>query len=472
MEKVIAIFDVGKTNKKLILFDQAYHVVSETEVQLPQISDDDGDPCEDVGLLAQWLKRSLTQVIQDGRWEVVAVNCSAYGASFVNLDDRGNVIGHLYNYLKSYPVHILEGFYHQHGPSIDLSVATASPPMSMLNSGLQLYWLKKQKPWMFDRIKTSLHLPQYCGFVFSGMPKSEITSIGCHTLLWDFAHQDYHNWAKQESITRLFPPIFNTSHAQAISFDDQGLECGVGIHDSSAALVPYLLGDDEPFALISTGTWSITLNPFDDTPIDKEALKKDCLNYLSYQGESVKASRLFLGNEYDHQQERLMRYFHKSLDYHRHVRFDQTLVQKLINSDLQERKFMPQTMEGTGPLPLALNQSADLDLFGSYEEAYHQLMLDLVALQVMSFDLAVGDSPIQKVFVAGGFAYNEVFMRLLATRLNDKILISSSISRAAALGAALVIHEAWNPNPINLDFLNQQIHRPPKGLDLSGYQLI
>ena len=41
----------------------------------------------------------------------------------------------------------------------------------------------------------------------------------------------------------------------------------------------------------------------------------------------------------------------------------------------------------------------------NYEEAYHQLILDLVALQVMSFDLAVG-SNIEKVFIAGGFAKN------------------------------------------------------------------
>ena len=257
-----------------------------------------------------------------------------------------------------------------------------------------------------------------------------------------------------------------------ISFEGHRLECGVGIHDSSSALVPYLLAGGEPFVLISTGTWSITLNPFDKTPIDQAGLKKDCLNYMSFLGDPVKASRLFLGNEYDYQQKRLMRHFHKSPDYHQGIRFDQTLIQNLLNSESQDKKFLPQTMKGTGPLPDAFHRSSDLNHFGSYEEAYHQLVMDLVALQVMSFDLAVGDSVIHKVFVSGGFANNEVFIKLLASRLNDKELISSSISRAAGLGAALVIHKAWNPKSMDLDFLNQQVHQPAKGLDLSGYELV
>ena len=56
----------------------------------------------------------------------------------------------------------------------------------MLNSGLQLYWLKKTKPEVFKKIKYSLHLPQYLSYIFTGIPLSEYTSIGCHTALWDY----------------------------------------------------------------------------------------------------------------------------------------------------------------------------------------------------------------------------------------------------------------------------------------------
>ena len=50
---VIAIFDVGKTNKKLLLFDAQYNVVYEQSDQLPETIDEDGDPCEDVDKFLQ-----------------------------------------------------------------------------------------------------------------------------------------------------------------------------------------------------------------------------------------------------------------------------------------------------------------------------------------------------------------------------------------------------------------------------------
>ena len=41
-ETVIAIFDIGKTNKKLILFNEDLRVVSEKEQKFAEIKDEDG----------------------------------------------------------------------------------------------------------------------------------------------------------------------------------------------------------------------------------------------------------------------------------------------------------------------------------------------------------------------------------------------------------------------------------------------
>ena len=71
------------------------------------------------------------------------------------------------------------------------------------------------------------------------------------------------------------------------------------MHDSSAALIPYLACFDEPFLLISTGTWCISLNPFNHEPLTAEELQQDCLCYLSYEGKPVKAARYFGGNEHE-----------------------------------------------------------------------------------------------------------------------------------------------------------------------------
>jgi L-fuculokinase len=56
---VCAIFDIGKTNKKLFLFNENYEIVLEKSIQFPEIQDEDGFPCEDVNLLKNWVKTSF-----------------------------------------------------------------------------------------------------------------------------------------------------------------------------------------------------------------------------------------------------------------------------------------------------------------------------------------------------------------------------------------------------------------------------
>ena len=94
---VIAIFDVGKTNKKLILFDEQYKLVLEESKQFDEIQDEDGFACEDIDALTEWVKESFKRIINDKRFEVKAVNFSAYGASFVYLNDKLEIVAPLYN---------------------------------------------------------------------------------------------------------------------------------------------------------------------------------------------------------------------------------------------------------------------------------------------------------------------------------------------------------------------------------------
>ena len=56
---VIAIFDIGKTNKKILLFDENYKIVFEQSKQFDEIKDEDGFSCEDVNALTEWVKNSF-----------------------------------------------------------------------------------------------------------------------------------------------------------------------------------------------------------------------------------------------------------------------------------------------------------------------------------------------------------------------------------------------------------------------------
>src|SRR5215470_11562648 len=95
----IVIFDVGKTNKKVLLFSEQYDLLSEESVQFEEMVDEDGFPCEDIGALTKWIEQKFSEILFRGHVEIKAVNFSAYGASFVYIDQRGNIITPLYNYL-------------------------------------------------------------------------------------------------------------------------------------------------------------------------------------------------------------------------------------------------------------------------------------------------------------------------------------------------------------------------------------
>ncbi|MEJ7769997.1 MAG: carbohydrate kinase, partial [Chitinophagaceae bacterium] len=364
---VILIFDVGKTNKKLVLFDDHYRLVYEKSIQLPETVDEDGDPCEDVNLLTDWLQKSFWEISSNEEYEISAVSFSAYGASLVHINDYNKPVAPLYNYLKPYPPALKKQFYDNYGGEISVSMQTASPVLGNLNSGMQLYRLKYQKPDIYFQIKYSLHLPQFLSYLISAGVYSDITSIGCHTKLWDFARNDYHEWVYKEGVDLKLAPIYNGDEVVRISYGGKQIPIGVGLHDSSAALIPYLANFHEPFVLISTGTWCISLNPFNQSPLTADELEKDCLFYLAYEGNPVKASRLFAGYEHEEQTKRLAGHYRTALNYYSTVSYSQEIISKLRSAS----KYQKEEKEQKGMVKKSLFGERDLAIYVTYEEAYH-----------------------------------------------------------------------------------------------------
>lgn len=431
--KVTAVFDIGKTNKKFFLFDKNYKEVFREYTRLPETMDEGGYPAEDIHELQKWMKSNFDAILEREEFEVKAVNFSSYGASFVHLDHNGNVLTPLYNYTKSIDKTISDDFYRTYGDELTIATETASPQSGMLNSGMQLYWLKKTQPGIFNKIKYSLHLPQYLSYLFTGIPVSEYTSIGCHTNLWDYEKEDYHDWVYREGLDMLLGPIVPTSASMNTSYNGKKIKIGVGIHDSSSALLPYILSKKKPFLLLSTGTWSIALNPFNTEKLSKKDIQSNCLNYLRVDGKRVKASRFFMGNEYRLQVEKLGDYYQKEYGYHRDVKFDQDLYLKLIEKPTVYFKF-----EGISLKRKQLHKT-DLVPFKTFEEAYHQLMIELMELQIHTIRTAIGNSDIKTIYIDGGFTDNDVFMKLMSHHFSEFKVLSTQSPLGSALGAAMVI---------------------------------
>ena len=436
-QQVVLIFDIGKTNKKALALDTSGQVVASQVQKMETLVDEDGFPCENLPALTDWLLSTLDGYLSENAYQVVAVNVSAYGATWVHLDASGHPLTPVYDYLKPLPEEWTERFYAQNGGQEALCLATASPPLGMLNAGVHLTWLKQYQPSVFEFVKWSLQLPQYLSFLISGVAATERTSLGCHTALWDFQESDYHAWVNENDVQKKLPPIYPTSATEAVTRRGQTFQCGVGIHDSSAALATFLEAVDEPFLLVSTGTWSITLNAFSEDDLTPEDLQNDCLNYLSYRGEQVRASRLFLGNEHDRQVAAMAAHFQCPPDTNCFTQPDWALFDRL--SGYQD---YAQLLEYNGNPMLRL----DYDRFATYEEAYYGLIIELLRWQIRAIRLAAGSANIKNVYLSGGFCQNVLFTEFLADLLPDYTIYLADISQASALGAALVIKDAWQPD--------------------------
>ena len=328
----------------------------------------------------------------------------------------GEPVAPLYNYLKP----VLTPFpYADYGGEGEFARKTASPILGNLNSGLQVYAASFQAFW--PEVFKALHFPNYLASLFTGKLFSEITSIGCHTALWDFDLGQYHPWVSAME-DRLAPISTET----CIEID--GIHYGLGLHDSSAALVPYLRSISAGFVLLSTGTWCIAMHPFNEFPLTAHELANDVLCYLQPNGKAVKSSRLFGGHFHDEQVARMEGHFGGSFQ---DLRFSERVFSLSSSfSTVFESGFA----------------ARDLNDFSDLASAYDQFMVDLVGQQIFSLNLLLKDAPVKQLLVDGGFSKNEWYMRLLAHAFPEMEVYAAEVAQASALGAALLVYQGDVPN--------------------------
>jgi sugar (pentulose or hexulose) kinase len=432
-ETVIAIFDIGKTNKKLLLFNEELKVVSESEQKFPEIVDDDGFECDDIERIENWIKESLSKLVHSEKYDLKAVNFTTYGATLVYLDGDGKRLTPVYNYLKPVAEKIPESLYKRNGGRDEFCRRTASPALGMLNSGIQALWLKVSKPEVFEKVKHILHFPQYLSYIITGKIYSEHTSIGCHTALWDFDNMKYHPWVEAHKLNLPQPVPVETLNEVLI--DGKKIQVGIGIHDSSSSLAPYFSNSEGAFILLSTGTWCINMNPFNSETLTAEQLDRDCLCYMSITRQPVKSSRLFLGHLHETAIKLIADHFKKPEDYYKKMRVDKKLS-ALLKLKYNNKKvfFKP------GPYSPVLKEFVDMYEFNTFEESYHQLMNELCDLTILSVNLVLPENDDTSIiYITGGFSRNELFLNLISEAYPTKLVYTSEIKNSSALGAALII---------------------------------
>ena len=432
-ETVIAIYDIGKTNKKIVLFNENFKIVSEIEEKFAEILDDDGFECDDIELIESWIKESLTKLVHSDKYDLKAVNFTTYGATLVYLDEEGKRLTPVYNYLKPIEEKIPESLYKRYGGRDEFCRRTASPALGMLNSGIQPLWLKSAKPEVFAKIRHILHFPQYLSYIITGKIYSEHTSIGCHTALWDFDNMSYHPWIKVHGL--ILPDPVPVDTLNEINIDGKKLKVGIGIHDSSSSLAPYFSSSKGKFLLISTGTWCINMNPFNTEKLTAYQLDMDCLCYMSITRQPVKSSRLFLGHLHETALKLVCEHFRKPEDYYKKIKVDNQLSTSL-KSRFEGKKVFFQT----GPYSRDLKEYVDMYEFSTFEEAYHQLMNELGDLTLEAINMVLPENDeTENIYITGGFSKNILFQNIISQAYPSKSVYTSEIANGSALGAALVV---------------------------------
>ncbi len=174
---------------------------------------------------------------------------------------------------------------------------------------------------------------------------------------------------------------------------------------------------------------------------------QDGLCYLCYDGKPVKASRLFTGYEHEQATKKLALHFQKPVDYYESLKYNSGLVLRPAEAGYYNN------IDGPAGLPQSGFLKRDLSSYSSYEHAYHQLISDIVGLQVHSTQMVMHGAMVSTIYVDGGFSKNEIFMKLLALSFRNQSVLAATLPQASSIGAALAMHRHWNTEPVRGDII-------------------
>ncbi len=296
----VAVIDIGKTNAKLALVDLAdlseIAVVTRPNLVLP------GPPWPHFDVDGHWdfLLEALTRF--HAEHGIDAISITTHGASVVLLDADGGLAAPILDYEHPGPDDLAED-YDRLRPDFS---ETGSPRLGMgLNVGAQLHWQFATDPGLKARTETILTYPQYWGARLTGVTAADVSSLGCHTDLWNPRSGEFSSLVDTLEIAdKLAParpsadvlgPILPEIAARTGLAPDTPVHCG--IHDSNASLLPHLLGNPRPFSVISSGTWVIVMS-VGGHEVDLDPSRDTLINTDAF-GNPVPSARFMGGREHD-----------------------------------------------------------------------------------------------------------------------------------------------------------------------------
>ena len=296
----VAVIDIGKTNAKLALVRASdlseIAVLTRPNRVLP------GPPYPHFDVDGHW------EFILDGlsrfnaEHGVNAISITTHGAAAALIAADGTLAAPVLDYEHTGPEAHARAYDEIRPPFSE----TGSPRLSMgLNLGAQLHWQFLSDPTLKERVAHVVTYPQFWAHRLTGVHATDVTSLGCHTDLWNPYRGRFSSLPEALGIADRIAPPRNPADVLGPVTPEVARRTGLrtdtpvlcGIHDSNASLLAHLVAREPPFSVVSTGTWviamavggkPITLDPARDTLVNVDAF-----------GGAVPSARFMGGREHD-----------------------------------------------------------------------------------------------------------------------------------------------------------------------------
>ncbi|ARN57846.1 FGGY-family carbohydrate kinase [Sedimentisphaera salicampi] len=488
MQEVIAVLDVGKTNKKIVLFDKRLNTLSVTKKAFPAV-EQNGLLIETPDQVLSWLLDSLKLYSQ--KYHIAAISIAAHGAEAAFLDENGDFTVPPLSYTNSSSPGIIENFYQRFGSREQLHISTATPEVGdMVNLGKLVHFAQQKFPEQFKRTKRILPYPQYFVYKLTGKAVAEPTMLGCHTYLLDAQTRGYSSVVDGLGIREMLPEKISKSWdspgklLEGISREYSLPESCVvtsGIHDSNSSLLPYISSSEDDFVLNSTGTWCVAMRPSHKVELSEDQIGKMIFYNFDVFSNPVKTSIFMGGKEYQSYE----MLFEKFSNQNSGSQPDDDVYLKVLEDG--DKFILPSIVPGTGIFGESKgsvveagrainyeNLAADNcpDFFKDRKTAEAVLALSIAiqsSIAIRHTGFAEGD----KIYVEGGFAENISYLTLLQRLLPSSEVYTTSMPQASSTGAAilaLAAIEGIAPDELDIN-INFQTRRVPQDdkLYLEGY---
>jgi len=421
------VIDIGKTNVKLHVLNSEFKSIFSEQIE-NNINQSADYPTADTTLIWQWLKTGIKKIVSE--FKLSAISITTHGATAAVID-RNRTDDGLVLPIIDYEYELDNSDYGNVRPQFN---ETFSPDLSAgLNLGKQLHWLQKNYPDDFAQATDILMYPQYWVWRLTGKCYSEITSLGCHTDLWSVSKHDYSSLVDAMGWRKLFPelvPAWTSAGPVTSELSEQlGLpsECEVfvGIHDSNASFLRYCVTcKNEPFTVISTGTWTILMAS--GVALQNLDPEKDMLANIDVTAEPVACARFMGGREFG-----ILRELSGS---NIGTGIDESDLQALIDNKVFA---LPDFSEGSGPF--AGNQS---QIIGPVSKVRGLALASIYCALMMDYQLdklgAKGN-----IYIEGAFLKNPLLCAVLAQlRQPQTIYLSSDSTGTVSVAAYLACWDA------------------------------